>query len=48
MRTILKRKKSRDVISLKTDDTEEGSRKQRMMFLARLEADHRRSMADIL
>jgi len=48
MRTILKRKRSRAVISSKNDETEKGSKKQRMLFLARLEAAHRRSMADIL
>lgn len=48
MRTILKRKRSRAVISSKNDEMEKGSKKQRMLFLARLEAAHRRSMADIL
>lgn len=48
MRTVLKRKRSRAVISSKSDETEKTSKKQRMLFLARSEAAHRRSMADIL
>lgn len=48
MHTSLKRKRSRAIISSKNDETEKTSKKQRMLFLARSEAAHRRSMADIL
>ncbi|XP_057852141.1 transcription factor GTE6 isoform X2 [Cryptomeria japonica] len=47
MRTNLKRKRSRAAVSSKNADRGKASKKQRMVFLARSEAAHRRRMSDV-
>lgn len=47
MRTSLKRKRSRAVKSSKNVETGKSSKKQKMLFLARSQAAHRRRMMDI-